>query len=87
MPEQDVKTETVSLDPIKRFLNRTNDKAIKGDDPRNPDSPKIFSVAEIVENGQMKGYMYIYPCKHPIYFHYGGVRKQFHFENWRFEPF
>jgi len=59
VPEQDVKTETVSLDPIKRFLNRTNDKAIKGDDPRNPDSPKIFSVAEIVENGQMKGYMYI----------------------------
>jgi len=59
VPEQDVKTETVSLDPIKRFLNRTNDKAIKGDDPRNPDSPKIFSVAEIVEDGQMKGYMYI----------------------------
>ena len=59
VPEQDVNTETVSLDPIKRFLNRTNDKAIKGDDPRNPDSPKIFSVAEIVEDGQMKGYMYI----------------------------
>lgn len=59
VPEQDVKTETVSLESIKKFLNRSNDKAIKGDDPRNPDSPKIFSAAEIIEDGQMKGYMYI----------------------------
>ncbi len=59
VPDQDVKTDRVSLEPIERFLNRTNDKVIKGDDPRNPDTPKIFSAAKIVENGQMKGYMYI----------------------------
>lgn len=59
VPGKDVKTEAVSLEPIQRFLNRTNDRTIKGDDPRNPDSPKIFSAAEIVEDGKLKGYMYI----------------------------
>ncbi|MFV0593603.1 MAG: ATP-binding protein [Draconibacterium sp.] len=59
VPVQDVKTDAVALSPIKAFLNRNTDKAIKGDDPRNPDSPKIFSAAEIVEDGQLKGYMYI----------------------------
>jgi len=59
VPGQDVKTESVSLEPINRFLNRTNDKTIKGNDPRNLDVPKIFSAAKIVEDGQLKGYMYI----------------------------
>ena len=59
VPSKDVKTESVSLAPIKKFLNRTNDRTIKGDDPRNPNSQKIFSVAEIVEEDELKGYMYI----------------------------
>jgi signal transduction histidine kinase len=59
VPGKDVKTESVSLKHIKQFLNRKNDRTIKGDDPRNPDSPKIFSAAEIIEDGKLKGYMYI----------------------------
>ena len=59
VPGKDVKTESVSLDPVKKFLNRTNNRAIKGDDPRNPGIPKVFSAAEIIEEGQLKGYMYI----------------------------
>ena len=59
VPGQDVKTKSVSLEPINRFLNRTNDKTIKGDDPRNMDVPKIFSAAKIIENDELKGYMYI----------------------------
>lgn len=59
VPSKDVKTDAVSLAPIKQFLARTNDRIIKGDDPRNPNSLKIFSAAEIVEEGQLKGYMYI----------------------------
>ena len=59
VPGKDVKTESVSLEPVKRFLNRTGDRVIKGDDPRNPGSPKIFSAAEIIEDGELKGYMYI----------------------------
>jgi signal transduction histidine kinase len=59
VPSKDVKTDAVSLEPIQKFLQRTNDRTIKGDDPRNPDSSKIFSAAEIIEDGELKGYMYI----------------------------
>ncbi len=59
VPSKDVKTDAVSLAPIKSFLARTSDHIIKGDDPRNPDSSKIFSAAEIVEDNELKGYMYI----------------------------
>lgn len=59
VPTKDVKTEKVSLGPIKEFLSRSDDRIIKGDDPRNPDSVKIFSAAEIIEEGELKGYMYI----------------------------
>ncbi len=59
VPDIDVKTDYVSLAPIKKFLNRKDDETIKGDDPKNPDVKKIFSAAEIVENGQMEGYLYI----------------------------
>uniref|UniRef100_UPI003217BDB8 sensor histidine kinase n=1 Tax=uncultured Draconibacterium sp. TaxID=1573823 RepID=UPI003217BDB8 len=59
VPGKDVKTKAVALEPIKQFLNRTNDRTVKGDDPRDPGVPKIFSAAEIIENGTLKGYMYI----------------------------
>lgn len=59
VPGIDVKTEYVSLEPVKRFLNNTSGETIKGDDPRNSEVPKIFSAAEIIEDGQMKGYLYI----------------------------
>lgn len=59
VPSKDVKSEEVSLAPIKKFLARSNDRIIKGDDPRNPESTKIFSAAEIIEEGELKGYMYI----------------------------
>ncbi len=59
VPGIEVKAESVSLEPIKNFLERKNDKTIKGDDPRNPGAPKIFSATKIIEDGQLKGYMYI----------------------------
>ena len=59
VPEIDVKTDHVSLAPIQRFLDRKGDETIKGDDPKSPDVPKIFSAARIVEEGQFKGYLYI----------------------------
>ena len=59
VPGKDVKTDAVSLEPIKQFLGRNNNRTIKGDDPRNPGTPKIFSAAEIIEDEQLKGYMYI----------------------------
>ena len=59
VPGEDVKTEFVSLIPINEFLKGELNKTIKGDDPRNPENPKIFSVAPINENNTHKGFLYI----------------------------
>lgn len=59
VPGKDVKSSSVSMEPINHFLNRTNERIIKGDDPRDPNSPKIFSVAPIIEDEIHKGYLYI----------------------------
>ena len=56
---KDVKAEYVSLEPIKEFLVHGTEKTIKGDDPRNQEVKKIFSAAEVIEDGNLKGYLYI----------------------------
>lgn len=48
----------ISLKPIKQYLNSNGEEYILGDDPRNPDQKKIFSVAHFNEKGQ-EGYIYI----------------------------
>jgi len=59
-PEKEVvKLEYVSLKPIHEFLNDKKQNIILGDDPRNPGELKIFSAAEVRENGQLTGYLYI----------------------------
>ena len=58
-PDKVVKLTHVSLDPIRQFLGDTKNSIIFGDDPRNPDEKKIFSAAEVWENGKLTGYVYI----------------------------
>jgi two-component system, OmpR family, sensor kinase len=58
-PPGKVKRESVSLAPIKSFLNKTDAFPILGDDPRNLKRQKVFSVAPIYLNGQLQGYLYV----------------------------
>ncbi len=58
-PEKVVKLESVSLAPIKSFLNDGRHNLIFGDDPRNPGEQKTFSAAQVVDQGQLTGYIYI----------------------------
>lgn len=53
-----VKRQQVSLAPIKRYLAGES-LPLRGDDPRNLDRQKIFSVAEVKDNGKLTGYLYI----------------------------
>ena len=50
-----VKRTAVSLDPIKRFLAPNVRLPILGDDPRDPNGHKIFSVASVPNDG----YLYV----------------------------
>jgi signal transduction histidine kinase len=58
-PEKVVKLENVSLLPVHAFLSNEKGRIIYGDDPRNPGEKKIFSAAELVQNGRLTGYIYI----------------------------
>lgn len=54
-----IKRKTVDLAPIKQFLSGQEMLPILGDDPRSRFRQKIFSVAEINQDSQLKGYLYI----------------------------
>jgi len=54
-----VKRQTVNILPIKELLNPEAKLPILGDDPRDPNGKKIFSVARIPEEGRLQGYLYI----------------------------
>ncbi len=58
-PPGKVKRGFVTLGPVKDFLNNTSNLPILGDDPRNPDLQKVFSVSPIPAHGLLEGYLYI----------------------------
>jgi len=51
-------SKSVSLGPIKTFIASKGEKFILGDDPRNPNTQKIFSVAPFNINNN-EGYIYV----------------------------
>jgi two-component system OmpR family sensor kinase len=58
-PPGKVKRRTVSLKPLKRFLDGTSSFPILGDDPRDPKLEKVFSVTPISVKGGIQGYVYV----------------------------
>ncbi len=58
-PEGKVKRESVSLEPIKRFLEEGTALPILGDDPRDFSRQKVFSASAIPLEGPPEGYLYI----------------------------
>ena len=58
-PPGKVKRERVNLKPIQKWFEIDTVFPLTGDDPRNPDGKKVFSVARIPEQGPLEGYLYI----------------------------
>ncbi len=58
-PYKKVKLKSVNLSPIKEFLKTKGEKFVKGDDPRNINLQKEFSVAPVLEDGKKVGYVYV----------------------------
>ncbi len=59
-PAGKVKRQHVSLDAVERFLSGVDDFPILGDDPRDRNRRKIFSVFPIESlSGQTEGYLYV----------------------------
>jgi two-component system OmpR family sensor kinase len=58
-PPGKVKRQTVSLKPLKEFLNKNGSFPILGDDPRDLEHMKVFSVAPVPLKGPIEGYLYV----------------------------
>ncbi len=58
-PPGKVKRDRISLDPIRTFLNGAHSLPILGDDPRDLNRKKIFSVAPILGKKGTEGYVYV----------------------------
>ncbi len=58
-PKGRVSLQRVSLDPVQQFLDGEA-VPIHGDDPRDPETPKIFSAARVESGfGELQGYLYV----------------------------
>jgi len=59
LPRGKLERHSVSLEPIETFLRGSVAYPIPGDNPRDSDRPKVFSVAPIPAEGPLEGYLYI----------------------------
>jgi len=57
-PPEKVKRQSIALAPIAAFLAGAAEAPILGDDPRDSNGRKIFSVAPIRDGGALAGYLY-----------------------------
>jgi two-component system, OmpR family, sensor kinase len=58
LPPEAVVRQSVSLLPIQKFINAQQRLPIMGDDPRNSERQKIFSVSPVEDGGEVVGYLY-----------------------------
>lgn len=58
-PEGAVKRKSISMEPVKEFLNNGFNLPVLGDDPRSNKTNKVFSVAPIQNGNHLDGYLYI----------------------------
>lgn len=58
-PQGSVKRDTVSLEPVKKYLTQPLTQPFQGDDPKSLSRKKVFSAAPIVRENILEGYLYV----------------------------
>jgi len=58
-PAEKIKRTNIDLKPIRAFIDGKKEFPIRGDDPRDQAKQKVFSVAPIIQDGQLECYLYI----------------------------
>ena len=58
-PEGKVQRQQVDMQPVQQFLQGNARYPLQGDDPRNLQRKKVFSVAPVAGSGSVQGYLYI----------------------------
>jgi signal transduction histidine kinase len=54
-----VKRDFVDIAPIQSLLSKNAELPVLGDDPRNTEKQKIFSVSPVYKAGELQGYLYM----------------------------
>ena len=57
--DKKVKLSSINLGPVHQFIATNGKKYVLGDDPRNPGHKTIFSAAEVKDNDELQGYVYL----------------------------
>ena len=58
-PPGRVRRDRIAIEPIKEFLEAPAELPILGDDPRDSDRVKVFSVSPIMVEDRYEGYLYV----------------------------
>ncbi len=58
-PEKKIHKNKIDLLPIKSFISDKSNKLIRGDDPLNPSSKKVFSAHPLTMNNMLYAYIYV----------------------------
>ncbi len=59
IPNHKVVRQMVALGPIEACLRDNGEKFVLGDDPRNANAQKVFSVAPVLMQNSLKGFVYV----------------------------
>ena len=58
-PEERIVQSRISLGPIQRFLHDPENRPLFGDDPTDAGRSEVFSVAPVMRDGTLLGYLYV----------------------------
>ena len=58
-PEKKIAMEAINLKPVLQFINDSTNQFIKGDDPINPNTQKVFSASPLTMNNMLYAYIYV----------------------------
>lgn len=58
-PEKEVVLQSVDLKPILKFIEDSTITCVKGDDPLDPSTPKVFSASTLTMNDMLYAYIYV----------------------------
>jgi len=58
-PAKKILLQQINLAPVYQFINTSGMQSIKGNDPLNPGTEKVFSAAPLKTNGILHGYIYV----------------------------
>ena len=58
-PSEKIKRQRVKLEPVRQFIQTGGFVYTEGDNPKQADGQQIFSAAQVVNKGQVQGYVYV----------------------------